>query len=172
MPSPIIKLADVLIQTLDPAQESKGTPPDDFDVRWGEIASRIDARKLGYNLTVVAPGKRNCPFHSHRNDEEMFFVLEGSDELRFGDARYPLKSVDIIACPTGGADTAHQINNTGSVEMRYLAVSTMEPVEVCEYPDSGKFGAFADGGTGDNGKPTRFRYIGRHQDNRNYWEGE
>ncbi|HEY8585298.1 MAG TPA: cupin domain-containing protein [Rhodanobacter sp.] len=172
MPPPLINLADVQIQTLDPAQKGKEAPPDDFDCRWGEIASRIGARKLGYNLTVVAPGKRSCPFHSHRNDEEMFFILEGSGELRYGDARYPLKSGDVVACPPGGADTAHQIINTGTVEMRYLAVSTMEPVEVCEYPDSGKFGAFAEGGTGDTGKPARFRHIGRQHDNRNYWEGE
>ena len=46
------------------------------------------ARKLGYNLTVLPPGKAQCPFHSHRGEEEMFLILEGEGELRFGDQRH------------------------------------------------------------------------------------
>jgi uncharacterized cupin superfamily protein len=166
--SPVINLSDIEIRAADPGDEPTGPAARSYDVRWGEIASRIGARKLGYNLTVVAPGKRSCPFHSHRNDEEMFFILEGSGELRYGDRSFPLKTGDFIACPTGGPHTAHQIINTGGSELRYLAVSTMEPVEVCEYPDSGKFGVFAGGTTGNK----RFRHIGRIHDQRDYWEGE
>ena len=68
----------------------------------------------------------------------MFFILEGEGELRFGDARYPIRQHDVIACPCGGAEVAHQIINTGTVDLRYLAVSTVAEIEVCEYPDSGK----------------------------------
>ena len=50
----------------------------------------------------------------------------------------------MIACPTGGADLAHQIVNTGNSTMRYLALSNLQVVEVCEYPDSNKIGVFAD----------------------------
>ncbi len=171
MQSPVINLADLDIRTLEPGQDPQGTPPDDYDVRWGEIASRIGARRLGYNLTVVAPGKRNCPFHSHHVDEEMFFVVEGTGELRYGDDRYPLKPGDVVACPPGGPDTAHQIINTGDTEMRYLAVSTMAPAEVCEYPDSDKFGAFA-GDTPETAGRPHFRHIGKPTDNHDYWEGE
>ena len=52
----------------------------------------------------------------------MFFILEGEGELRFGAARYPLRPGDVLACPTGGAEVAHQIINTGTATMRYLAV--------------------------------------------------
>ncbi|HET7299631.1 MAG TPA: cupin domain-containing protein [Oleiagrimonas sp.] len=170
-PSPVINLADLEIRRLDPDTAPKGEPPDAYDVRWGEIASRIGARKLGYNLTVVAPGKRNCPFHSHHIDEEMFFIVEGTGQLRYGDKRYPLKPGDVIACPPGGPDTAHQIINTGTTEMRYLSISTMAPAEICEYPDSGKFGAFA-GGTPETKSQARFRYLGKTEDQHDYWEGE
>ena len=102
------------------------------------IGARIGARDLGYNLTVLPPGKVQCPFHCHHGEEEMFFILEGEGELRFGDRRYPIRAHDVIVCPTGGAEVAHQIVNTGAVPMRYLAVSTLVPVEACEYPDSGK----------------------------------
>jgi uncharacterized cupin superfamily protein len=104
----------------------------------GQISSHIGAEKLGYNLTVLPPGKAQCPFHNHHCEEEMFFILEGVGELRFGDKRYPIRKNDVIACPTGGADVAHQIINTGTTAMRYLALSNVSPVEACEYPDSQK----------------------------------
>ncbi len=102
------------------------------------FSQQIGAKKLGYNLTVLPPGKVQCPFHSHRGEEEMFFVLEGEGELRFGERRYPIRKHDVIACPTGGPEVAHQIVNTGTTTMRYLAVSNISELDACEYPDSGK----------------------------------
>ena len=107
------------------------------------IGDRIGARKLGYNLTVVAPGAAQCPFHSHHGEEEMFLVLDGAGELRFGDRRYPIRRHDVIACPTGGAEVAHQIINTGTEPLRYLALSTVAEIESCEYPDSQKISIVA-----------------------------
>jgi len=104
----------------------------------GRISDHIGAHQLGYNLTVLPPGKVQCPFHSHHGEEEMFFILEGEGELRFGDERYPIRRHDVIACPTGGSEVAHQIVNTGKTTMRYLALSTIAAVDACEYPDSGK----------------------------------
>jgi uncharacterized cupin superfamily protein len=115
----------------------------------GHIGSRIGAQQLGYNLVVLPPGKVQCPFHNHRAEEEMFFILEGEGELRFGDRRYPIRQHDVIACPIGGPEVAHQIVNTGQTTMRYLALSTLAEVEVCEYPDSQKFLVV----TGTPGKP-------------------
>ena len=109
-----------------------------FSSSRGTIGDHIGAKQLGYNLTVLPPGKAQCPFHSHHVEEEMFFILEGEGELRFGDQRYPLRAHDVIACPTGGADVAHQIINTGQVTMRYLSLSNRANFEACEYPDSNK----------------------------------
>jgi uncharacterized cupin superfamily protein len=172
MPVHILNLEDAELRPESPERAPHGPNAGQYDIRWAEIASRIGARKLGYNLTVVAPGKRNCPFHSHRAEEEMFFILEGTGELRYGDQRHPLRAGDFIACPTGGPETAHQIINTGDTEMRYLSVSTMAPVEICEYPDSGKFGVYED--LPEDGKElrARFRHLARHEDARDYWEGE
>lgn len=103
-----------------------------------QFSDRIGARKLGYNLTELPPGKAQCPFHSHHGEEEMFLILEGEGELRFGAERYPIRKHDVIACPTGGAEVAHQIINTGSTRMRYLALSSVAEVDACEYPDSNK----------------------------------
>lgn len=171
MTKPVLNLDEVAIQTVDPAKAPQGATAARYDLRKGAIASRIGARKLGYNLTVVAPGKRSCPFHSHRVEEEMFFILQGRGELRFGDARYPLRTGDVVACPVGGPETAHQIINTGDTEMRYLSVSTQSEAEICEYPDSGKYGVFAPGDTtGASAAP--FRRLAHFGESVDYWEGE
>jgi uncharacterized cupin superfamily protein len=102
------------------------------------ISDHIGARNLGYNLTVLPPGKVQCPFHCHHGEEEMFLILEGEGQLRFGDKRFPIRRHDVIACPPGGPEVAHQIINTGTTTMRYLSLSTLVEVEACEYPDSGK----------------------------------
>ena len=104
----------------------------------GPVSDLIGARKLGYNLTLLPPGKVQCPFHNHHGEEEMFLILEGEGELRFGDNRFPIRKHDVIACPPGGPEVAHQIINTGTTTIRYLALSTLVDVEACEYPDSQK----------------------------------
>ena len=109
-----------------------------------QFSAGIGARKLGYNLTELPPGKAQCPFHSHRVEEEMFLILDGEGELRFGDQRHKIRRFDVIACPTGGAAVAHQIINTGSTTLRYLALSNTGDLEICEYPDSNKIGIYAD----------------------------
>ena len=109
-----------------------------YTSRRATISDRIGARDLGYNLTVLPPGKAQCPFHCHHGGEEMFLILEGMGELRFGSARHPLRRHDVIACPPGGPEVAHQIVNTGTTPLRYLALSTIVEVEACEYPDSRK----------------------------------
>jgi uncharacterized cupin superfamily protein len=171
MSTPIVNLADLDVQPVTPARAPKGPNASIYDRRRVAIGNRIGARKLGYNLTVVAPGKRNCPFHSHRIAEEMFFILEGSGELRMGSERHPIRAGDFIACPPGGPDHAHQIINTGEVELRYLAVSTTDSPDICEYPDSGKYLVYAAGDPAE-GNAGPFHVIGRDSASLDYWDGE
>lgn len=132
-----------------------------------QFSAAIGAQKLGYNLTELPPGSAQCTFHSHRSEEEMFFILEGEGELRFGEQKYRIRKHDVIACPTGGPATAHQIINTGSATLRYLALSSLADVEVCEYPDSSKVGVFA----GAANTP-RLRKLVRSESEVDYYDGE
>jgi len=132
-----------------------------------QFSASIGARQLGYNLTELPPGSAQCPFHAHRAEEEMFLILEGEGELRFGEHRYTIRKHDVIACPTGGPAVAHQIINTGSATMRYLALSNLADVEVCEYPDSSKVGIFAGG---DNAP--RLRKLVRSESGVDYYDRE
>ncbi|MBX9902346.1 MAG: cupin domain-containing protein [Burkholderiaceae bacterium] len=127
-----------------------------FTSKQGQISDHIGAKKLGYNLTILPLGKSHCPFHNHQGAEEMFLILEGEGELRFGEQRHAIRKNDVIACPPGGAEVAHQIINTGTVEMRYLALSTVVELESCEYPDSNKI-MVRSGARGEEGMWKMFR---------------
>jgi len=168
----ILNIADVELQPRPPQFAATGPAAERFDARMGQLATRLGAQKLGYNLTAVPPGKAAFPFHCHRVNEEMFFVIQGTGEVRIGEERHPIRTGDVVACPPGGPESAHQIHNTGSEELRYLAVSTRQYPEVCEYPDSGKFGVLAEYPPGPDGKPQGFRFIGRPGEQVGYWEGE
>ncbi len=172
MARPILNISDVELQPRPEGFAPTGSAAERFDARMGFIAPRLGAQKLGYNLTAVPPGKRAFPFHNHHVNEEMFFVIEGEGEARIGGAVYPIRPGDIIACPAGGKETAHQIINTGTTELKYLAVSTKLSPEIAEYPDSGKFGVLAEYPAGPDGQPRGFRFIGRENMCIDYWDGE
>lgn len=159
MPKPILNLDDVEFDDV----EENGL----YTSSRARISPQIGARDLGYNLTILPPGKAQCPFHCHHGEEEMFFILDGEGELRFGDQRYPIRRHDVIACPPGGPEVAHQIINTGATALRYLAISTVAEVEICEYPDSQKILAAA-------GKPgTRaLRKLFRAENTVDYYDRE
>jgi uncharacterized cupin superfamily protein len=128
----------------------------------GFIGPLIGAQKLGYNVVKLPPGKRAFPFHNHRVNEELFFVLEGEGEVRIGDGTFPIKAGDFMAHPPGGPETAHQIVNTSKKELKYLSVSTKLSPEIADYPDSKKFGVLAED----------FRFLGRTDQSLDYFDGE
>src|SRR5689334_12487835 len=135
----IINIAEVELQPRPPQCAPTGRAAERYEARVGMIAPKIGARQLGYNLTAVPPG-----------------------EVRIGAETFPIRAGDIIACPTGGPETAHQIINTGTTELKYLAVSTKEPAEICEYPDTGKIAGFSES----------MRFVLRGDQQVGYWDGE
>jgi uncharacterized cupin superfamily protein len=173
MPKPIMNIADVQLRRIGHGADAPGSShvPEKFQAQLGDIGRQIGARRLGYNLTVVQPGHRAWPFHSHRINEEMFVILEGSGELRIGSETFPIKQGDVIAHPPGGPETAHQIVNNSSAELKYLAISTRETPEICDYPDSGKF-AVMTVEPGPDGKPKFRRFAARDGASLDYWDGE
>ena len=103
----------------------------------------------------------------------MFFVVEGQGEVRIGDDHHGIRSGDVICCPPGGPETAHQIINNSKSDLRFLAISTHEQPDVVEYPDSGKYGVYSTL-TGPGGETEHTRWIigGGVAGIEDYWEGE
>lgn len=170
---PILNIHEVSLVPRPAEFAPEGPAAEYFALSSAQLARPLGAKKLGYGLCAVPPGKVGYPFHSHRENEEMFLILQGSGEVRIGAETFPIREGDVIACPPGGPETAHQIRNTGTVELRYLAVSTRLGPEICEYPDSGKFGVYAELAPGKDGKPgSHFYFMGRPEQQLDYWAGE
>ena len=165
MHRPVVNLDEVELHSLPSEHAPSDSAAERFAPRIGALGRQLGALKLGYNLIALAPGKRAFPFHSHHVNEEMFFVVAGQGEIRIGGDRHVLRAGDVVACPSGGPETAHQIVNTGQVELRYIAVSTQESPEVCVYPDSCKYSVMVDGEGG-------FRTVARLGESAGYWDGE
>lgn len=165
----IVNLADVSFAPEDPLDRAA---PEGYAARFAAIGERLGASMLGYSLIETAPGCCASPLHNHRCNEEMFLILEGEGTIRIGIERYPLRAGDIIACPPGGPETAHQIENTSDKPLRYLAVSSMAEPDVIDYPDSGKFLVKGRLPAGNGDEKASFRFIGRKEASLDYWDGE
>jgi uncharacterized cupin superfamily protein len=172
MNKPVINIADVELKPRPPGFAPTGGSPELYDSRMGMVGNVLGSRKLGYNITAVPPGKRAFPPHNHQINEEMFFVLEGTGEVRIGANTYPIRPGDIVACLAGGEEMAHVVTNTGNVELKYLALSTKISPEVCEYPETGKYTVYPGKPAGSDGKPNTIGAIGHAGPDVNYWEGE
>ena len=86
--------------------------------------------------------------------------------------RTPFAWATLSPAPPGGKETAHQIINMETEELRYLAISTQSSPEVVECPDSGKFAVSAECGTLPDAKPQRLVFVGRESQSLKYWDGE
>lgn len=165
MSAPVVNLADLDLFENRPERSSR------FGCKLGMVGEAIGARDLGVTYTEVEPGRRAFPYHCHHGNEEMFVILEGTGTYRIGDAEHAISAGSVCAAPKGGPETAHQIINTGDVPLKYLALSTMNDPDVCEYPDSGKFAVEAIG-PGNSFDTANLISVHRAGDGLDYWDGE
>lgn len=155
-PKPVVSLGALPLESFE-----RGTAYRSSDA--GGVARGLGLTRLGATYIEVPPGKSSCPYHVHHAVDEMFVILEGQGDYRFGESRYSVGAGDVLGAPRGGPDFAHQLINTGAGTLKYLAISSVSDADVCEYPDSDKFGA---------GSRTGFRVIGRRGESLDYWDGE
>ncbi|HET9097907.1 MAG TPA: cupin domain-containing protein [Candidatus Baltobacteraceae bacterium] len=114
--------------------------PEPYVVDDAEIGLLIGARKLGYRLAGIPPGKAFCPLHWHVQSEEFFYVIQGQPSIRMLEGTLQCRPGDFIAFPTGERG-AHQLRNDSSESCLVLLVGMEEEalgLEACFYPDSDK----------------------------------
>mgnify|MGYP000389169292 CR=1 FL=1 len=160
-PEPVIRLSDL---TLEPFEHGER-----FRSMDAGLSERMALTQLGAGYCEVPPGKTGCPFHVHHVEDELFVVLSGSGEYRFGEAVHPVAAGDVLGAPRGGPEYAHQLINTGTETLRYLAISSKAVTDVCEYPDSDKFQIMSRRNAAGE---SSFRYVGRAHTHLDYFDGE
>jgi uncharacterized cupin superfamily protein len=129
----------VHLSEVEPRTVSAGTRFG-FTTRWFTRAT--GAQGVGCSWFEVPPGKTAFAMHYHCANEESTYVLEGEGTLRIGGQTLEIRAGDYMTFPVG-PDAAHEIVNTGSTPLRYLAFSTLLTTDVVVYPDSGKISAMA-----------------------------
>ena len=160
---PVINLGDVPLRDNGHGEA--------FQAKVGSFGHMIGSTGIGCMLHVVEPGKKAFPFHVHHAMHELFVILEGEGEYRFGGEVHKVSANDVLAAPAGGPELAHQIANTGDKPLKYLGISTNVDTEVAEYPDSNKFAVLSRFDWNNPGAGG-VRFVGRAEGSLDYWDGE
>ena len=108
-----------------------------------DISEQIHSKHLKFNIRILEPGKYSYPYHSHRNAEEMFIILEGEAKLRTPEGVQSVKAGDVIFFEMG-PEGAHQLKNDSAEDCKYVDIRTDLGMDVCDYPDSMKVNILPD----------------------------
>lgn len=163
-PGPVVTLAELAL-----TEQVHGRR---FAARMAAIAAPCGAGHLGARLVEVPPGKSAWPFHNHHANDELFVILAGRGTLRFGGTEHAVGPGQVVVCPAGGPETAHQLTAGPEAPLSYVAVSTMREPDVMEYPDSGKITVFAGAAPGGDKAARRLAASFRAGDAVDYWLDE
>jgi quercetin dioxygenase-like cupin family protein len=68
-------------------------------------------------LEQTIPAGHGPPLHVHRHETEIFYILEGTFEIRVGKEKIPAPAGAIAVCPR---DIPHTFRNVGSADGRLL----------------------------------------------------
>ena len=113
-----------------------------------EYVKKLVMPREGNQCTValmeIPPGKAAYPYHYHAGVTEVFFILEGTGELRTPDGLRTVTQGDFIVCPPGPVG-AHLLRNPSEAPLRYVDFDTTSGVDAPFYPDSGKVSIIVNG---------------------------
>jgi uncharacterized cupin superfamily protein len=93
-------------------------------------------RRTGVNFARMAPGKESFVYHSHWEEEEWIYIIEGRGVARIDGVEYEVGAGDFMAFPTPGV--AHHLRNPFDQELVYLMGGESREIEIADFPDLGK----------------------------------
>jgi mannose-6-phosphate isomerase-like protein (cupin superfamily) len=79
-------------------------------------ASPIQATTFSLGMVTLDPNGGQVPWHN-QEQEEIYFVLEGTGEMCLGEDRREIRAGEAVYIPSG---VFHQLTNTGSEPMRMI----------------------------------------------------
>jgi len=142
-----------------------------FGGKVSDLGQPLGLEGIGCRYFEVKPGRRAFPFHNHLGNDELFIVTEGKGIYRYGDKTIEISAGSGWGATRGGREGAHQIINNSDEVLKYLAISTKNDPDICEYPDSDKILAFSIK-PGKDFESAYMKYIGLMENQVNYFHGE
>ena len=136
------------INEADIPEEHRVSPKGAFETRRKHISVEMREGKIistgpweggppfDVELTVLPPGKKNYPYHSHASAWEYYIFLSGTGKFRDENNEWhEVKAGDHVQCANG---QAHQILNHSDQDLVFYVIANNTEVEIAEYPDTGK----------------------------------
>lgn len=90
--------------------------------------------QFGVNLTHLSPGAVSALAHSHSQQDEFIFILEGHPTLVLGQQEFTLKQGDCYGFKAG-TGLAHQLVNRSQETVIYLEMGDRTAGDEVEYPN-------------------------------------
>lgn len=119
---------------------SHKTPHDGYDFYKHNLVPREIASQCTVAVYEIMPGKSAVPYHYHLKNEETFYIISGSGELKTPDGCKTVSAGDFLFFPAN-ENGAHKLTNTSETErLVYIDFDTSNDLDVALYPDSGKIG--------------------------------
>lgn len=144
-----------------------GEQREGYASRERRLGALLGAEKMGATLYELGPGERICPYHFEFAEEEWLLVLSGTPTIRTPEGEQTLRAWDVVAFLRGPRG-AHEVRNDADQALVVMMLSTLEPLGVVVYPDSGKVSAYAQ----PIGEGELVQIRNRPEANLDYWDGE
>jgi uncharacterized cupin superfamily protein len=112
------------------------------DMHGFSLSETVGMRRVGVHVIRIPSGKESNIFHSHRVQEEFFFILSGRGVAEIDDRSFEVGPGDFMGFPT--PSSAHLLKNPYDEDLVYLVGGERGPVEIAEFPRLGKM-VFRDG---------------------------
>ena len=142
-----------------------------WNIKRFKLGGKLGGELLSAGLFEVPPGASTFPYHYHYGDEELLIVLTGRPTLRGPDGERRLAPGDCTIFRRG-PEGGHLLRNDDEEAVRLVIVSTRSDLELCVYPDSGKFSAWAGHTRSEDGAPLIDTVALLANANLDYWEDE
>ena len=164
------------IALADVKQTDFASPKKTFALKMKKISATLaeqDQQKrdapVDIEHCVLAPSKKNFPYHCHATEWEIYYALKGQARMRTEAGIEDFNAGETAICPPG---EAHQIINESADDFEYLVITNNAGFDTYYYPDSDKVFVSALLGAndkvGNNARWTTFK-EGAKTD---YWHGE
>ncbi len=124
------------------AAESHWRPSNQMSVLNTDIAMQLGARNLGARLWRLKPGQASTR-HRHRDQEELYLLLEGEGRVRVAGEVLSLEPLDFLLVDPG---SVRQLFNDTDAEQLWLIVGApVEPANTLEMSEEQLAELYPDG---------------------------
>ena len=91
------------------------------DLKWLVTPEMNQSDRLAFNVVNIKPGNTVKPAHSHKNHEELVYILSGSGKAYIDGTVYAIEAGTAILFSQG---SIHMLRNSGEVDMKVACFFT------------------------------------------------